>query len=395
MRSLLQKSPLSHRAIIASSCLMVLFFGIVTASKAQAASNIPVAGERLITIHDNGQDRGILTRDTTLRQVFKDANIPVDPNDLIEPGLDETLVATSYEVNVYRARPVTIIDGAIRTKVMSAYQTPEEITAHAGVMLRAEDITNMSANTDMVADGAGVSLAIDRATQVSLVLYGTKTTVYTQAKTVGEMLQQKHITIGKDDTLSIAPGTLITTDVSVELWRNGTQTATEQQPIAFDVQKIEDADHDVGYKEVKTPGTNGMKSVSYEIVMKNGVEVSRQQIQSVTTLAPVSEVDIIGTKVSLPPGSHQDWMAAAGMDPANYGYINYIFTGESHWNPAAVNSAGYSGLGQTNKSSLINACGATWASDPICQIGVFNGYAVSRYGSWANAAAHWQQNRSW
>src|SRR5690606_507536 len=107
-------------------------------------------------------------------------NIHIDPNDTVEPGLDEPLVATNYDVNIYRARPVTIVDGNQRTKVMSPHQTASQIAKQAGVILQKEDKTQIDANYNMVSQGAGVRLIIQRATPVQLVLYGEKTTVYTQ-----------------------------------------------------------------------------------------------------------------------------------------------------------------------------------------------------------------------
>ena len=64
--------------------------------------------ERLVMIHDRGEDRGVITKASTLRDVFKEADISLDKNDIVEPGLDEELVTNSYQVNVYRARPVVI-----------------------------------------------------------------------------------------------------------------------------------------------------------------------------------------------------------------------------------------------------------------------------------------------
>ena len=49
------------------------------------------------------------------------------------------------------------------------------------------------------------------------------------------------------------------------------------------------------------------------IEMKNGVEMSRKEIASVVTKEPKKQIEIAGTKVSLPSGSHSDWMSAAGI----------------------------------------------------------------------------------
>lgn len=295
MRHLLQKSFVIPGFVLLF-CFAVLFIGSAMAARVRAAETVSASGERLLTVHDGSSTRGILTRATTLRQAFKEASVPLDSNDLVEPGLDETLVANNYDVNIYRARPVTIVDGAIRKKIMSAYRTPEQIVAHAGMTLHDEDLTAMSLSAGFVSEGAVIQLTITRATPFTLVLYGKKTTTYTQAKTVGDMLREKNITVSQDDTLSVSDADPIQAGMIIELWRDGKQTVTEEQEVPFGVEKIRDMDREVGYREVKTPGVPGKRSVTYEIEMKNGQEVSRKEIQSVITKEPVRQVEVVGAK---------------------------------------------------------------------------------------------------
>jgi uncharacterized protein YabE (DUF348 family) len=385
MMKLLHKSSTPYGLILVISLVIFLIFSIISSARVQAKTDSPTSGQRLITIHDNGQEKAILTEAETLRQAFDESGVRIDASDMVEPGLDDMLVASNYEVNIYRARPVTIIDGAIRQKVMSPYRTAAQIITNAGMKIQNEDLTTMSVTSDMVSDGAGMQLVIDRATPFTLVLYGKKTKAYTQATTIAEMLEEKGITIGAADELSVAQTTSIKAGMTVELWRNGKQTVTRDEKIAFDVEQIQDMDREIGYKDIKTPGVKGERTVTYEIDIKNGREVSRKEIQSVVTKEPKNQIEVVGGRLNLPPGSHEDWMRAAGMSSNNFGYINAIFAQESGWNPAAANPNGlYVGLGQTNPSNLSSAC-PQWQSDPICQIKYFNGYAQSRYGTWENA----------
>lgn len=301
MKSLVTRSPISRQAIIAAGTFVIIFVALSAANRVYAlpAEPTPVAaGEHLISVHDGGKEKGILTKASTVRQAFDEAGIVVDPNDLIEPGLDQPLIATNYDVNIYRARPVTIIDGNVRLKVMSPHQSADKIVAQAGLTLHDEDETSFAASSDIVTDGAGVTLSITRATPFTLVLYGKPTTAYTMKKTVGEVLKEKNITLGSNDVLAIPTSTSITAGMTVELWRNGVQTVTEEQEVPFQTEKIQDADREVGYHEVKTAGVNGKRTVSYQVDMKNGVEVSRKEIQSVVTQEPKKQVEIVGTKAS-------------------------------------------------------------------------------------------------
>ncbi len=368
---------------------VAVFFGsfltFISASRVLAAGTSKVtSNEHLITVHDRGKDVGFLTHQTTLKAAFAEQQLTVGKNDLVEPGLDEQLVAPSYQVNVYRARPVIVVDGTATTKVMSPYQTSRQIAEHAGLQLHDEDTTSVELINDIVSYGAGLKVTVDRATPFTLTLYGKKTQAYTQATSVGDMLIEKQIDLQAKDKLSVAKETPIKPGMKVEIWRDGKQTITREEKIAFEVEQIQDTDRPIGYRKVTTPGVKGEKTVTYEVVMKNGRIIKKKKIQSVVLKQAKNQVEIVGTKMSLPPGSHEDWMAKGGVPSGAYGYANAIFSQESGWNPAARNPAGYVGLGQTSESNLSNACPG-WQSDPICQIRFFDGYAVSRYGSWQGA----------
>ena len=403
--SILPSTPVYR--VIAAIVGLAILFGFSAAARALADENTPQSGERLISIHDRGIEKGILTKETTLRKALVEANIAIDANDLVEPSLDDELVANSYQVNIYRARPVLINDNGATQKVLSAYQTPKQIAEHAGITLHDEDKAELNLSTDMVSQGASLQLDIDRATPFTLVLYGKTTQAYAQEATVGDMMKAKAIHLGKSDTVSVPASTPLRSGMTVEIWRDGVQTLTQDEDITFPVEKIQDADHEIGYREVKTAGENGKKTVSYEVEMKSGKEASRKIIQSVITKEPKSQVEVIGTKVNLPPGSHQDWMAAAGIPASDFGYVEYIVGHEGGWVPCKVQGGaidctyaanggrmGY-GIVQATPGGKMASAGTDWATNPITQLRWATGYAVGRYGSWSGAYSHWLSYHNW
>ena len=358
MRNISKKPTKWFGTLIALLSFFFVGAGIVAVAgqaDAQSQSPQPSAGERLITLHDTGHERGLLTNAGTLRQALEEANIPVDPNDMIEPGLDEPLVANSYEVNIYRARPVTVIDGAIRQRVMSPHQTAKQIAAHAGIVLQDEDTATLDASTDMVSEGAGIQLKIDRAVEFTFVLYVKKMTAYTQAATAAEMLAQKQISIGASDTLSVPLSTLMTKGMTIELWRNGKQTVTEEKDVPFAVEKVKDMDREVGYREVKTPGEAGKRTVIYEVDMRNGQEVSRAEIQSTVTKEPKKQIEIVGGKqTNTFSGSFAEALARLRSCEGKYTSINNRAPNPKDW---------YYGAYQFNDSTWGGYGGFPHASD--------------------------------
>jgi len=375
---------LSGFFIMATILCLWLFF--IPQAKADSTNG---TDEHLVTIHDRGKEKNVISKKDKLGDVLEEAGIMLDKNDIVEPKLDESLVAPSYQVNIYRARPVMIVDGNHRLVVMSAHQTPKLVAKNAGIILHDEDIATMKMSDNFVRDGAGTILEINRASTVQLVLYGKRETLYTQAGTVGGLIKEKNIILGVNDTISQPQKTKIVSGMSLEIWRNGKQTTTNDEPIQFEIEQIQDANQALGYKKIQSPGKLGKKTVTYEIEMKNGQEVTRKEIQSVVVEKPTKQVEVVGVKVQSFGGSCGEWMSAAGIvDTAN---ATYLIGKESGCNPYSVNrSSGACGVGQALPCSKTGCA----MGDGACQTKWMNGYVMGRYGSWKAAADH-HRARGW
>lgn len=293
IKSAFRYSPYLTGTVVAV-CLAVfaiissLFITQVNAAGQQSS------GKKLITIHDRGQEKVILTSANSIKAALNEAEVVLDKNDAVEPRLDEELLSKSYYVNIYRARPVVVTDGSVREKIMTPYQTADKIAAHAGLELNDEDRTTLRPTQDIVSEGAGVELNIDRATPFTLTLYGKKTDAFTQATTVGAMLKEKNITLTEADYVSVPLDSDLVANMTVSLWRNGKQTVTEEKEVAFETEKVFDAARPAGFREIRTPGELGTRSVTYEVDMQNGQELARKEIQNVIIKQPKKQVEVVG-----------------------------------------------------------------------------------------------------
>ncbi len=292
----IQHQPARYWMIaIAAFVALVAVVGI-SSRMANAADATIHAGEHILTIHDNGEDRGFITKQTTFRAALQDAGVRLDDNDMTEPSLDDPILSDSYEVNIYRARPVVIRDGKVSTKLITAYRTGKQIAKQAGLVLNDADITKLMPSKDPVADGAGEILTIDYATPLTFIFYGKQTAAATRTVTVGDFLHDKGVTPAADDTLVPSVETPISAGMTIQLWKNGKQTVTVDEDIAFTTRQINDANRDKSYKEIQTAGANGKRTVTYEIIMQNGKEVSRKEVNAVVVKPATEQVEVIGVK---------------------------------------------------------------------------------------------------
>ncbi len=334
--------------------VLVVFVGLVISTRVNAVSEqVSRSGRHVLTIHDGAAEQGIFTEAATLGEALKQAGVVLDDNDMTEPSRDEKLVAPTYEVNIYRARPVVIIDGTKRTKLLTAYQTAAQIAEQAGITLHPEDRTSFGATGNILRDGAIEVLTITRATPFTFVFYGKKLQEYTMAATVGEMLAQKKITLKANDKLSVAPETPLVAGMTVELWRDGKQVVTREEAVDYPVRRVEDANQKVGYRKVQTAGTKGKKMVTYEVVIKNGKEVSKKAIKTIVTEEPKEQVEVVGTKPSF-SGDFAAALAKLRSCEGSYTSINNKARDPADW---------YYGAYQFNDGTWANFGGYKHASD--------------------------------
>ncbi len=118
-----------------------------------------------------------------------------------------------------------------------------------------------------------------------------------------------------------------------------------------------------------------------------------RRVQQLTISRPATAV-APPTQVS---GTHNDWMIAAGIDAANFGFVDYIITHESGWQWWVTNheGSGATGLGQALPAIKMAPFGADYLTNPITQLKWAQAYAVGRYGSWASAYQFWVGHNYW
>lgn len=272
--------------------VVVAGFGFIASHTAKAQATDEAS--HLITLYDRGVKSVFVTHAGTIGDALNEQGIDLRSHDAVEPGVDEELVAADYHVNIYRAKPVTVVDGSVRTKVMSAYQTPERIAKDADLTIYPEDEAEVALSSDLVSDGAGFVLTIHRAVTFTLDLYGRKAEVRTHEATVGAMLKDKGISLGVDDRISVLLSDPMTNGIEIRVWREGKQTITVDENIGYASEIVYDADRPVGYRQITTEGIYGVQSVTYAVEIQGGVEISRQEISRFTVSEPVKQILTIG-----------------------------------------------------------------------------------------------------
>lgn len=362
-----------------------------------------------IISHDGGKET-VPTREPTVGALIKKLNIPLSTRDRVEPSLSTPIVQDNFRINIYRAVPVTIVDGNTVTNTFSAGATPRSVVAGAGMQLFSEDGVHSAPAINLVSEHSlGTRITIDRSVPITLNVYGALLQIRTHAKTVADLLKAHNVSLKSADTVIPAANTPISPNLQVFVNRKGTEIVTETQTIPAPQQIVTDNSLSFGTSATRQQGSNGTQVLTYQVNKVNGVEVSRTLLQTVVTVQPVPSIVARGQAVSI-PADKQAVMAQAGIAASDYKYVDYIASHEGGWCPTKIQghhdcpaymsasdvpSYGGYGIFQATPGRKMASAGGDWVTSAVTQIRWATGYAVGRYGSWAGAYNHWVSSHNW
>lgn len=268
---------------------------------------------RVVTVHVDEQTVSFPTDALTVQEALDRVQLAIGDHDLVEPAPDTPILSDTFNINVFRARPVLVIDGDKRVETISAYQSPKLIAEQAGLTVYPEDNFVMERITDFVGESSlGLKLTVVRATPLKLNLYGTVKTIRTQAATVGELLDQSGLDPADDDLVRPVPDSAIKPGMTVHLVRVSGDTVVEEEVIPFSVREIRDKSQPLGYEDIQKAGHNGSQLVTYKITYENGREVGRQVLSTVVVEQASEQVVVVGDKYDLAEAFAQLRLCEAG-----------------------------------------------------------------------------------
>lgn len=351
---------------------------------------------RVITVHTDGVTKTIATNATTVKDALERLGTPLGENDKTEPAADQQIRGSEFTINVYRARPISVVDGANSYTIMTAQRSGKEIATEAGFTTNQEDQFAFERSDDPTLATPGTQMVIKRAKNITFDLYGTSTSLTTHEDSVGDLLKERQVNLDANDEVNVPLFTKVTEGMTVSITQIDKNVQTIEEVAPFTTQQIQDVNQPLTYKKVKTAGVNGKKLVTYEITSRNGQESEKKPVKEVVTLQPITEVMTVGARPfnANVSGEKSTIMSAAGISPSDYDYVDYIIGRESGWRVNASNGRTW-GLCQALPGSKMSSAGADWQTNPVTQMKWCNGYAVGRYGSWAGAYAAWQRQHWW
>lgn len=250
---------------------------------------------KIVNIYDNGQIRTVPSDVMTVGDLLEKAGVKLSDKDLVEPGLETLILQPSFNVNIYRARPVTVVDGNIKKQITTGFQSSVKVAEAAGMIVYPEDTYETYLIQDIVgSQSIGEMVSIKRSKLINLNLYGNNIKIRTQANTVGEFLDQQKIEITSNGQVLPSMETLITDGITIFVVQEGAKITISEEEIPFKTQTVIDENIPEGQVRIQQKGVKGKKANTYEVVVVNGKESRGRLLQEILISNPVNQIEVKG-----------------------------------------------------------------------------------------------------
>ncbi|WP_442816736.1 ubiquitin-like domain-containing protein [Streptomyces sp. NBC_01304] len=291
-----------------------------------------IAEDKAVELSVDGKPRTLHTFADDVHELLEDEGLAVSGHDIVAPA-PGTALASGDEVVVRYGRPVHLTLDGERRKVWTTAHTVDGALRQLGV--RAEGAYLSSSRSKRI-ERDGLELAVRTERTVTVMVDGRERTLRTNAATVREAVEEAGIELRGQDTTSVPPSSFPRDGQTVTVMRVTGTKEVREEPIAFDVQKTQDASLYSGTEVVVSPGRQGARRVTYALRTVNGVKQKPKRLQTEVIREPETQIVKVGTK-ALPT-------TVSGADHLSWDSLAHC---ESGGRPAATDPSGtYGGLYQ-------------------------------------------------
>jgi uncharacterized protein YabE (DUF348 family) len=359
--------------------------------------------DKTVDLVVDGQSSTVHTTAGDVGDVLAQAGYHPGVHDILAPSADVS-VHDGSKIVYARGRLLHLNVDGVRRDVWTTAPTVSAAMAQLGYSTI--DLTSVSRSRRLPLTATDISVRTPKI--VTFVHDGRTEKLTTTDTTVSQLLADMSVTVGAEDRLSPAAGSVLVANETIVLKRIRHASVTATVPIPFKITTKDDSSLPTGQTQVITAGKNGLARVTYSVVYIDGKIVGRTTLNRVVLKAPTSKVEKVGTMSAVPNVSHvgsvspgsaqaiaQGLLKARGWGADQFDCLVTLWNHESHWNTHAANPSGAYGIPQALPGSKMASAGPDWQDSAETQIKWGLGYISARYGTPCGAWSSWQSQGGW
>ena len=247
-----------------------------------------------VTLSLDGKQETVHTFGGTVGDVLREEGVELGPHDTVAPSPDQRLEDGSAITVLFGRQFHLSVDGKEKTY----WVTSDTVAGALGEIGREFTDAHLSLSRGGIIDRSGASLDVVTPKRLTLVIAGHKP-VHRDlpAATVSDALAELGVDV--DDRDFAKPGLdtavhdgdrIVFTDVKV------VKRSVTDESVPYTVIRREDSSLPVGQDTVLRAGRDGLRDVTYRVILRNGEVYRRIVLTSSTSRDPIAEILRVGTQ---------------------------------------------------------------------------------------------------
>jgi len=215
-------------------------------------------------------------------------------NPATSPSALVTELRQPLHLTVQRPVRVTLHESGLAGTFMTAARTVGEALRERGITLYEADLVQPAPET-LISEG--LSIQLQRSLPVTLQADGETASLRTRVQTVDDLLAQAGIELGPKDYVVPSVETDLKPEMRVEVVRISEEYYVEEIPIAYEVQQVADPELEIDQSRVDDWGREGALRRRVRVLFENGTEQYRTEEEEWIALEPQDRIIRYGTMV--------------------------------------------------------------------------------------------------
>ena len=278
---------------------------------------ISITPAREVEIVDSGSRHIVMTALDKPLDILREADIALSAADkvwvngaLADYDALPAWTVPARHIEIRRALRLSVIDDGQAVTIWSNAETVGEALFDAGIKLYLTD--EVSPPLDSAVSDS-LTIRIKRAIPVELMLDGVVIEARTNAGRVADVLTELNAPLFGLDYVRPAGDTAVSEGMLIEIVRVTEEVVSVSEFIPQSNRAQPDAELTLDQSAVVQAGRDGMRELRSRVRYENGLEISREHIESTVVEAPENRIVAYGTKVvplgtiNTPAGPRQYW----------------------------------------------------------------------------------------
>src|SRR5690625_3473746 len=245
-----------------------------------------------VTYAADGNSQVVKSSDETVGELLEDLEIEVTNNDYISHSIEESL-EDGMEIEHIPAKEVAVVIDGKKEIYETIAEDVKTLFKEHKLDISKHDKVSHNLNTE-IKDGLVIN--IDKAYKIPVNYAGEEESVWTTGGTVGEVLSENDFKNKKTDKGNPAKKEQETKNTENEVTKVTKDTIVEKEATNFEVKEEKNSKLEKGKTNVIQKGRKGSVEKTYELVLENGKEVERKEVDKEVLKKPKNKIVSVGTK---------------------------------------------------------------------------------------------------